>query len=310
MRANIHLISCVFLLSSVIFTGCLPDAPTGPSLWEELNSNTEYSIFVDALELTGFDEELQESFVYTLFVPTNDAFESWFEANNYADLSAVDLAELRYLIRYHMVLGEVDIAASAAGYVSTMSPASPDSNGLLIYVETTGNGIELNGSVAVTEFNITARNGLINEVEAVLNTPSLMVMIRSNDTFSMFEDAIVKGGLVSRLQSLPIVSTVLVPTNSAFEDFLDDENLDEIDDLSTDEIKELVKTHIFAENLTFQTVIDISNGTYTNLEGDDIKLTSFQDGQMIVENTIGVPRYDIHARNGVIHVISSVINPF
>ncbi len=310
MWSKNQLTTVFILILTTITTGCLPDPPTGPTLWEKLTETPEYSTFVTAMEITNFDKELIDGFAYTLFVPTNEAFDAWFTANNYSDINDIPWQELRYLMRYHMVLGEVDITISPAGYLNTMSPANPDSIGLVIFAESTGSTIELNDTVSVTQINIDARNGFINELEAVLDIPTVLQLVRANKTFSNFEEAIVKGGLVSRLQNLSTESTILLPTNSAFDEFLSDQNINDLDDLSSNEIKQLVKTHILPQNLVFQEVIDASNSGYLNMEGNEVRITSFQEGQMIVENTIGVPRYDMQGRNGVIHVISGVINPF
>lgn len=310
MRIHHQLAILLTIVLSVTITACLPDPPTGPTLWEELNARPEYSTFVTALEITNFDEELIDGFSYTLFVPTNDAFDAWFTTNNYAGINDIPWQDLRYLIRYHMALGVIDISTNPAGYLTTLSPANPDSIGLVMFVESNGATIELNDSVTVTQFNIETTNGFINELEAVLDLPTVLQLVRSNSTFSRFEEAIVQGGLVSRLQSLSTESTILLPTNSAFDEFLSDQSVSEIDDFTSNEIKQLVKTHILPQNLVFQEIINASNAGYLNMEGNEVRVTSFQDGQMIVENTIGVPRYDIQGRNGVIHVISGVINPF
>lgn len=307
-KNQLIILLAVFLTS--ISTSCLPDPPTGPTLWETLTESPEYSTFVTALEITNFDDELREGFAYTLFVPTNEAFEKWLTANGYPAITDVPFQELRYLMRYHMILGELDITSNPAGYINTLSPANPDSISLVIFVESTGTSVKLNDTVSVSQFNIDSRNGFINELEEVLDIPTVLQLIRSNSSFSNFEEAIVKGGLTSRLQSLSTESTILLPTNTAFDNFLSEQNINTLDDLSSNEIKQLVKTHILPQNLIFQEVIDASNSSYLNMEGNEVKITSFQDGQMIVENTIGVPRYDMQGRNGVVHVISGVINPF
>ncbi len=310
MRTHSQLAILLTFFLSVTISACLPDAPTGPTLWEVITETPEYSTFVTALEITNFDDELIDGFTYTLFVPTNDAFNKWFQANNYTGIEDIPWQELRYLMRYHMVLGEVDITINPAGYLTTLCPANPDSIGLVMFIESTGSTVELNDTVTVNRFNIEARNGFINELEAVLDMPTVLQLIRSNSTFSRFGEAVEKGGLVSRLQSLSTESTILLPTNSALDEFLSDQNVNDLDDLSSNEIKQLVKTHILPQNLIFQEVIDASNAGYVNMEGNEVRVTSFQDGQMIIENTIGVPRYDIQGRNGVIHVISGVIDPF
>ena len=299
----------IISVSVTMLTSCLPDPPSGPDLWESLTDESSYSDFVAALERSGYDEELQRGFIYTLFVPPNTAIQSWLTANNFSSLSEVPLQDLQFLIRYHMVLGEFDLGSQTSGYIGMLSPARPDSFGLNLYFNRVGNNVELNAQSIVTSLNIETTNGLINEIDAVMDLPSVYTHLQSNSSYSTFLDAVGRAGLTNTLRNASAY-TVLTPTNSAFERFFDEININDLDALTEKEIRTLVKTHILNENLTSTEIINTSNGTYENLEGTDISISSFTQGQVIVENTIGVPVFDVQATNGTIHVLQDVINPF
>lgn len=298
---------------AIIFAGftsaCLPDPPEGPDLWERITTEPAYSDFVSALERAGYAEELQRGFIYTLFVPPNTAFSAWLSENNYASLDDIPLQDLQFLIRYHMVLGEFDLGSQVSGYVSMLSPASPDSFGLNLFFNRVGNQVLLNDQSVVTSLNIEATNGLINEVDAVLDLPSVYTLLQSNPTYTTFVEAVNKAGLTNSLRN-GSAYTVLAPTNSAFDRFFDELNISELDDLSEKDIRTLTKTHLLNQNLTSTEIINASNGMYTTLEGTDISISSFTQGQIIVENTIGVPAFDIQGTNGILHILQDVINPF
>lgn len=299
----------IAIFSAGFLTSCLPDPPSGPDLWESLIQEPAYSDFVSALELSGYDEELQRGFIYTLFVPPNTAMQNWLSENNYAALSDVPLQDLQFLIRYHMVLGEFDLGSQTSGYIGMLSPASPDSFGLNLFFNRVGDNVKLNDRSTVTSLNIEATNGLINEIDLVLNLPSVYTHLESNPSYTTFLDAVGRAGLTNTLRNASAY-TVLTPTNSAFDRFFNEINITDLDDLTEKEIRTLVKTHILNQNLTSTEIINASNGSYENLEGTQLSITSFTQGQIIVQNTIGVPEFDIQATNGTIHVIQDVINPF
>lgn len=63
----------------------------------------ELSEFARCLEITGYDSIINVSGSYTVFAPTNDAFEAWLGENDYNDVEDIPLQELQRLVKYHLV---------------------------------------------------------------------------------------------------------------------------------------------------------------------------------------------------------------
>jgi hypothetical protein len=75
----------VWLLNMLVMHSCNPpwedhyvnqEDYIDVKLWEAISQEPRYSTFVSNMEATGMDTIFQEEIVYTLFVPTNEAFES------------------------------------------------------------------------------------------------------------------------------------------------------------------------------------------------------------------------------------------
>jgi uncharacterized surface protein with fasciclin (FAS1) repeats len=73
-------------------------------LYTQILDLPELSTFARCVELTGYDQVINVSGSYTVFAPSNDAFNAWFAGNpSYNSVEDVPLPELERLVRYHIV---------------------------------------------------------------------------------------------------------------------------------------------------------------------------------------------------------------
>lgn len=81
-----------------------PDWLAG-KLYTQLTQQKELSTFAQALELTGYDTILDLSGSFTVFAPSNEAFERFFSENpRYGDsLSGVPMNELLDIVKFHII---------------------------------------------------------------------------------------------------------------------------------------------------------------------------------------------------------------
>ncbi|MBT6006825.1 MAG: hypothetical protein HOG79_13980, partial [Prolixibacteraceae bacterium] len=62
------------------------------------------STFVKCIELTDFDSIIDVSGSYTVFAPSNEAFNTWFSNNpNYNSVEDIPIPELSRIVKYHLV---------------------------------------------------------------------------------------------------------------------------------------------------------------------------------------------------------------
>lgn len=94
-----------------IFTACesemdkyykLPDNLKG-NAWEVLEAKGNFTIFLDAVSKTPFNDLVQGKGQITVMAPTDDAFKAFFADRNISSINDLSAAELEKIIAYHLV---------------------------------------------------------------------------------------------------------------------------------------------------------------------------------------------------------------
>ncbi len=112
MRKNI--IYSLLALGVLLLAGCDPDLKKedkyarpdwlAGKVYTQLLAQPDLSTFARCVELSGYDTIIDRSGTYTVFAPTNDAFDLWFRENpKYAAVEDIPLGELQELVKYHLV---------------------------------------------------------------------------------------------------------------------------------------------------------------------------------------------------------------
>jgi uncharacterized surface protein with fasciclin (FAS1) repeats len=125
-----------------------------------------FSTLVSLLETSGLTEQLQSG-IFTLFAPTNAAFESY--ANGDLESISTDPNAVRQLLNLHVLEG--------AYTVNQLQDAEEGSlltlEGQPMLVETTAGGLTVNGvGLTSTDVDNLYSNGVIHVVDTVMNLES------------------------------------------------------------------------------------------------------------------------------------------
>jgi branched-chain amino acid transport system substrate-binding protein len=134
-----------------------PEEITGDNLFQTLQADPDFSIFVELLTAAGFTQDTQLIGPYTVFAPTNAAF----DAIDPAKLDAIknDPETLRQLLAYHVIEGRLT-STDLVGQLFTINGAP---------VQAEGSGATLTiGGAPVTKPDVTASNGVIHGISSVL----------------------------------------------------------------------------------------------------------------------------------------------
>lgn len=161
---------------------------------------------------------------------------------------------------------------------------------------------------------ISSDNSLTNTLEKRPGNGQTIVGIAASDTnFSNLVAAVQFAGLVNVLNGNRQF-TVFAPVNSAFEDLASALNLPSVNDLLTEQYRELVTSVLLyhvSPGLKFSRNVVSSGKVNTLLE--QFAFTRGQNGTaQIGNNSTGyanILAVDIRATNGVIHVLDKVIIP-
>lgn len=108
---NYKTITWAIVIAAVLMFGCEPEIAEkyqrpdwlAGKVYTQLLENPDLSIFTRCIERTGYDTIINVSGTYTLFAPTDEAFEQWLSANNYSDVEDIPMEVLNSLVSYHMV---------------------------------------------------------------------------------------------------------------------------------------------------------------------------------------------------------------
>lgn len=170
------------LVAMLALTGCTAaesDSATDQAVEQEAMVETpgnivevaaeagDFNTLVAAIEAAGLVETLEGDGPFTVFAPTDAAF----EALPAGLLDALLLEENRdvlvQILTYHVISGEVFAADVAAGDVTSVE-GSP-------ITITTADGVVLNGTANVITTDVLASNGVIHAIDAVILPPGLDV---------------------------------------------------------------------------------------------------------------------------------------
>ncbi len=157
------IMSVVFLLS-VSLTSAMAKSPAKAkqSIVEIAVSNDDFSILVEALTKAELVDALSSDGPFTVFAPTNEAFENLFKELGVVGVSDLTKDQLTPILLYHVVSGEVMASAVTTGDVPTLNDKAS------LAVKTSKKGVVINKNSKVVATDIAATNGVIHVIDAVL----------------------------------------------------------------------------------------------------------------------------------------------
>ncbi len=303
-RTAAILIGVVALMTACSEDDDMPVMEDQKSIADVASSDDNFSILVAALDKAGLVSVLDAGGPYTVFAPTNQAFE---EAGitSLDDLSA---EVLKPILLNHVVSGKIMSTDLAAGdnYVSTENSSGPDGTKISLYINV-DNGVLINRDATVTAADLEANNGVIHVIDKVISPDIDVVDIAlQNSNFSSLVGALqaADGDLVSALQgSGPF--TVFAPTNDAF-----DAISGVAATLTPAELANILTYHVALGNVRSTMLSDnmavsaLNSGLFTiDLSGSSPMIT---DG---AGNSVNIVLTDVQGTNGVVHVIDAVLLP-
>ncbi|MEM9955710.1 MAG: fasciclin domain-containing protein [Chloroflexota bacterium] len=161
MKRNllVSLLLIILMISTV-------NAQDTVSIYDLASGTEELSTLVAALDASGLSETLQAQGSFTVFAPTNQAFENLLFT---LDISADDLLASELLsdvLLYHVVMGEFFASDLVASDGQTLATALPD-NVVAVSIGDDGT-VMLNDVVEVTTPDVVASNGVVHLINDVL----------------------------------------------------------------------------------------------------------------------------------------------
>jgi uncharacterized surface protein with fasciclin (FAS1) repeats len=285
---------------------------------ETAQATPSLSLLVEAVIQADLVGALSASGDRTVFAPTNDAFTAFLLDKGFAQLADVPNDVLAQILLNHVIDGTNIMSSDLSGttgYTKTLA-SGPEATNLSIYWDG-NNGVELNGASTVTLADVMASNGIIHVVDAVIDLPTIATFATTNPALSTLVDALAYAD--TGMPTVPYIETVsdpeagpltvFAPVNDAFGDLLVDVGANELADVATTTVDDILTYHIV--NNANVTSGELEDGTVTTIGGDitlDAAALTLTDPNGGVSNIVST-LVDIQGTNGVVHVIDRVIRP-
>ncbi|MGB5821171.1 MAG: fasciclin domain-containing protein [Saonia sp.] len=314
----------ILILVASITISCLNDDDNGIPRPEEnivqlAQANTNLSSLVAALEAADGDLPtiLQGNGPFTVLAPTNEAFATFLDGQ---ELSDIPTDVLEQVLLNHVITGEIrsaNLISSLSGYASTNASGPIDQTRISIYFDTDSSEITFNGQSDVIQEDITASNGTIHIVDAVIEIPDVVDIVTTNPNFGDLVTALTTAtpdtDFVTVLRESGLY-TVFAPTDAAFDTlFAGNSDWDTVDDIDETLLTAVLGHHVIGgTNILASSITDGLESPAT-LEGDTLSFNIFGSSIGIVDgagNTdANIQVANIQGSNGVIHVITRVLIP-
>jgi transforming growth factor-beta-induced protein len=248
-----------------------------------------FTQLAEALTAAGLVEALKGEGPFTVFAPTDEAFDA-FEEENPGVLAGLSKAELGAVLKYHVVAG----AAVESGALKD-DQVFVTLNGSPVLIDTTG-GVKVSDA-KVTTADVTASNGVIHVIDKIILPPTddIVQTAIAAGTFEKLAGALTAADLVTTLKG-DGPFTVFAPTDAAFA---------KLAAVPTgDALKDVLLYHVVSGAVGSG---DLSAGKVSTLLEDKSLTVSLTGGVKI--NDAKVTAANIIAKNGVIHVVDTVLVP-
>lgn len=309
----------LLFLSLFTFTSCGDDEmmvdpePMGPvDIVATASATDDLSSLVAAVTQAGLVETLQGDGPFTVFAPTNAAFQALLDSNpSWSSLSDIDNTVLTNILKFHVLAADVKAADLTDSYVTALA-TGPNDEQISLQIDVTG-GVKFNGTTNPVTTDVEASNGTVHIVDEVMLPPSVVVLALNNPAFSSLVAALTREDLTTDF--VEILSgdgpfTVFAPTNAAFQALLDsNDEWSTLADIPVETLEAVLTYHVVsganvqADQLSDDQEVATLGGTLTVDLSDGAKLetTSNQSANIIIT--------DVQGANGVVHAVDTVLLP-
>ncbi|XP_060070212.1 transforming growth factor-beta-induced protein ig-h3-like [Ylistrum balloti] len=283
----------VILLSQLAIAFCAENR----TLFQYIQGHSEFSILEGLLSKAQLSSTLNSPGTFTLFAPTNDAFNK-LPSGMLSNLQSVDTVALSNLLLYHVTNG-ILIAPLLTNGMSATSISNQTIN-----VNKYPNGAVVVQGSTVTGGDIILTNGVLHAISSVMFPSSLSIsqyMGKDESDYVDLYSALVFTGLEPALASTGTF-TIFAPNNDAFS-----QQIGGLQSLTADKdaFANILKYHVVPQTLFSAGLTD--GQTLTTLQGTD--LTVHIDSTGVHINNALVLKADQPVTNGVIHMINTILTP-
>lgn len=266
--------------------------------------NKNFTTLITAAVKADLVTTILDAEALTIFAPTNDAFTA-----SGIDLDAATSTEVADILKYHVVGSKV---------LSSGIPANAETlQGDDIYFSLVDAGNFINGSAEITTVDVESGTGVVHIIDEVLEPAAGTIVdvtsaLADDGSFTSLLAALTRTAGEGSPQDLVAVLngagpyTVFAPTDAAFTELLDsNESWTTLNDIPIATLVDVLKYHVVSGRVYD---VDLAGALTANkvasVEGTDL---TFDLTELTINTTANITGTNVHATNGVIHVIDEVL---
>lgn len=291
-------IALLLMIAVFIFSACddddtTPVTPTEPDIVDIASENENFTVLTDALIQTGLVDALAGPGPFTVFAPTDDAFDPISDV-----VEGLSNEQLTEVLQYHVLSAQ--IASTDLQPTQTVETLTGEN----IFITVEDGMVSINGGAMVADADILASNGIIHAVDGVLLPDAfgnIVENVQKRYFLTELVDAVLTADLAGALSDPDAEFTVFAPDNEAFEAIAD-----VAAELSVEELTDILLYHVVEGSIESGDLEPTQ--TVTTLNGQEITITVGDEGAF-VNGDAAITRVDAVGTNGVFHVIDSVLLP-
>jgi len=319
-RSFFYVLMVIFLALSLSACGCFDDDDDddgGPTqnIVEIAIANGNFTTLVAALQAAELDDDLQGPGPFTVFAPTDDAFDALPEGTVDTLLLPENQDLLIDILTFHVYAGQVSSSDAIAADCTAITML----NGSDLRIDVVDGSVvlSLNGNreAIVTTTDIAATNGVIHVIDAVLDpddaTSDIVDTAVDNGNFTTLVAALQAAELDDDLQGTGPF-TVFAPTDDAFAALPAGTVADLLLPENQDTLVDILLYHVFSGCVLAADAIALDGNSVDMLNEGNMSI-DVEEGSVILnqggDREAEVVFTDVLCSNGVIHVIDAVLNP-
>lgn len=263
----------------------------------QLAQENGFNSLAEALVRADLVGTLEAEGNFTLFAPTDEAFDAFLSEIGQESIQDIPVEVLKQVLLYHVVPSVVMSTEINEGNLTTLQGSD-----LSLSIM---DGIIVNNAKVQAPYDVKASNGVIHTVNQVLVPEAIGQFVNSilepayfNNNFSTLVAAATKADLVETLLTSPNL-TLFAPENSAFE-------AANIDVANTDKetLAAVLTYHVIGAKVMSTEIPREA----TTVNGNKLYFSLTENGAYINGNTM-ITAVDIESGSGVVHVINQVLLP-
>ncbi|CAI5693032.1 periostin, osteoblast specific factor b isoform X2 [Oreochromis niloticus] len=261
----------------------------GNTIQDVIEVNDDLTTLSDLFQNSELLEKLGQPGHYTLFAPTNEAFEQL--GSDVLERIQSDKQALKALLSFHLL----DSIQCSEGILAGTSYETLEGNNIEIGCD--GESLTVNGIKMVRQKDIVTTNGVIHIIDKALvpdSAKQVMELLESSQ--STFTDMVSELGLSGGMRS-DAEYTLLAPFNSVF--------TDEVMSMDQDLLRIILENHILKNKIVLG---QLYNGQQLETIGGKILRVFIYRSAVCIENSCLI-RGSKEGSNGALHLMRTLLKP-